>query len=193
MERIPKMQECFVRLDRIDVSAYRQFDQNTVRIQEEYRMIEGDVAMEDNHENEAVVIENEDDEVVMKWFSSWFLCKRKENEKQRGRKPRSIWTRKWLEKRQDDGVYAKLLQELRIGDSGEKKLYRDFLRMSEENFIDSLRLVQPLIQKTNTKFRESISAIINVALSFNWSKLSIIAIFISHTTVHYFGHNSRGA
>lgn len=72
-------------------------------------------------------------------------------------KPRRFWVNKWLEKRQSDGAYMKLLQELRFGENMDRVLYRSFLRMTHENFIELLEMVDPLIRKKDTKFRMSIS------------------------------------
>lgn len=74
------------------------------------------------------------------------------------KKHRSVWVRDWLQKRQTEGAYSKLLVELRDGDSGEQKLFRDFLRMTHEYFDFLLQLVKPMIEKQGTAIRQSISA-----------------------------------
>lgn len=71
------------------------------------------------------------------------------------KKKRSIWIRSWVEKRDVEGCYYKLLPELRSTDSQQ---YRNFLRMSENNFDFLLDLVTPLIQKQDTTMRKSIPA-----------------------------------
>lgn len=72
-------------------------------------------------------------------------------------KNRSVWVRNWLLSRETDGAWAKLLVELQNGDIGEKKLFRDFLRMHNTDFEYLLQLVKPFIEKSDTKFRNSIS------------------------------------
>lgn len=71
---------------------------------------------------------------------------------------RSVWVREWLEKREQEGAYAKLLVELRYGDSGEQKLFQNFLRMSHSDFDYLLQLVKPLIEKSDTPMRRAIPA-----------------------------------
>lgn len=90
--------------------------------------------------------------------SSYYLLLSYDDDVEYQRKNRSIWEREWLRKRQTEGAYAKLLFELRKGDSGEKKLFHDFLRMSEEDFEHLLQLVKPLIEKNDTTMRSAISA-----------------------------------
>lgn len=98
---------------------------------------------------------------------AYLLEKRKKNLKHK-RKPRSVWVREWAEKRNSEGVYAKLLMELRTGDSGEQRLYRNFLRMEENRFNHLLSKVGPLIEKNDTKFRQSISAGERLALTLHY-------------------------
>lgn len=81
---------------------------------------------------------------------------------------RSVWVRKWLKERETEGAYAKLLKELRNGDSGEQKLFQDFLRMSSAEFEELLQLVKPLIEKQETKFRTAISAGERLALTLHY-------------------------
>lgn len=81
---------------------------------------------------------------------------------------RSVWVRDWLEKRETDGAYAKLLIELRNGDSGEQKLFRDFMRMTHADFDYLLQLVKPLIEKSDTQMRNAISAGERLALTLHY-------------------------
>lgn len=69
-------------------------------------------------------------------------------------KRRRIWTRDWVLRREQEGFCAKLLNELRAEDPA---LYRNFLRMTAEQFDDLLLRVTPHIQKQNTNMRASIS------------------------------------
>lgn len=81
---------------------------------------------------------------------------------------RSVWVRSWLGKRETEGAWAKLLVELRDGDSGEQKLFSEFLRMSHAEFDYLLQLVKPLIEKNDTKMRKSISAGERLALTLHY-------------------------
>lgn len=91
-----------------------------------------------------------------------------ENPQPPKRKNPSVWTRDWLKKRETDGAYAKLLVELREGDSGEQKLFRDFLRMSFADFEHLLELVKPLIEKKDTHLRRAIPAGERLALTLHY-------------------------
>lgn len=92
-------------------------------------------------------------------FASCHLLTKEDNEnKIKKRKPRRMWVKKWLEKRQSDGAYIKLLAELRYGNDRDDTLFRNFLRMSSANFDELLAMVEPLIQKRDTNFHMAISA-----------------------------------
>lgn len=101
-------------------------------------------------------------------FASCYLLAKKRGDNGKKRNPRKVWVREWLQKRPQEGAYNKLLVELRSGDSGEQRLYRDFLRMTHENFEYLLQLVKPLIRRSNTQFRESISAGERLALTLHY-------------------------
>lgn len=100
--------------------------------------------------------------------SCYLLAKKRGDNEGKKRNPRKVWVREWLQKRPQEGAYNKLLVELRSGDSGEQRLYRDFLRMTHENFEYLLQLVKPLIRRSNTQFRESISAGERLALTLHY-------------------------
>lgn len=102
-------------------------------------------------------------------FASCHLLTEKDgNNRIKKRKPRQIWVKKWLEKRQSDGAYMKLLQELRYGDDRDTTLYRNFLRMTHENFRELLTMVEPLIEKKDTNFRMAISAGERLAITLHY-------------------------
>ena len=64
-------------------------------------------------------------------------------------KERSEWVRKWIGRR-----YAKLLQELISEDTFS---YKNFLRMSPEDYNYLLAKVTPIIKKQETHLRKAIS------------------------------------
>lgn len=70
-------------------------------------------------------------------------------------KKKRIWVKKWLHHRHAQGFCAKLLVQLR---DEEPALYRNFVRMTSEQFDYLLGLVKPHIQKMDTIMRTSISA-----------------------------------
>lgn len=73
--------------------------------------------------------------------------------KQKKRKPRKTWVKKWVAKREHEGFCEKLLRELR---DEEPTLYRNFLRMSHEQFENLCNLITPLVHKKDTRMRKSI-------------------------------------
>lgn len=77
-----------------------------------------------------------------------------EDEDESPPKRHRVWVKNWVGRREQLGCYARLLTELR---AGEPKLYRNFLRLTSQQFDDLLALVTPHIQKQNTNMRESIS------------------------------------
>lgn len=74
--------------------------------------------------------------------------------KRRNRKKR-IWVRKWVERRPYQGCLSNLVNELRNEDPS---MYRNFLRMTEDDFNVLLEKVAPKITKQDTNMREAISA-----------------------------------
>lgn len=83
-----------------------------------------------------------------------YLLMEEEDEEERKSRPRRVWVHDWVKKRDTEGVYMKLLNELR---NDYPKLYRNFVRMSADDFDFLLELVTPLIQKKDTQMRDSIS------------------------------------
>lgn len=84
------------------------------------------------------------------------------------RRPRSVWVRPWLQKREQLGICAKLLPELRSGDHSERKLFKMFVRMCEKDFDHLLSLVEPHIAKQDTNMRRSIRPGARLALTLNY-------------------------
>lgn len=91
-------------------------------------------------------------------FASSYLLLEDENEEQPKKRKveniHSVWVRDWVKKRETEGCYVKLLKEL----SNEPKLFKNFLRMTENDFDFLLDLVTPCIEKIDTQMRKSISA-----------------------------------
>lgn len=71
--------------------------------------------------------------------------------KQRKRK----WVREWIQRRDSDGITQKLINEMRGEDSNG---FREFVRMSSDQFDFLLNRVQPIISKKDTNMRKAISA-----------------------------------
>lgn len=75
---------------------------------------------------------------VILYAASYLLL---EEDSTRGRKK---WVSEWVQKRNDLGCYATLMRELRCETPN---LYRNFVRMSGEDFDFLERLVLPIIAK----------------------------------------------
>ncbi|XP_041850894.1 uncharacterized protein LOC121646080 [Melanotaenia boesemani] len=74
--------------------------------------------------------------------------------RRRRSKVRRTWVRSWLQKRTGQGVYANLLQEMRLEDP---ESFRQYHRLDRESFGRVLEMVGPSIRKVDTTMRQSIS------------------------------------
>lgn len=177
METLPKLKKCTVRIQRLDIARYAEQAIPCQEIQPpidqianiDMRMIEPCLmALENNSSKVDGNIASLCDEgknvaaTALLIFSATYLyLKRKRRaatDRSQRKRVRTVWQREWLQKRETEGAYAKLLQELRMGDVGERKLFYDFLRMPNEDFNHLLQLVKPLIEKSDTRFRKAIPA-----------------------------------
>ena len=66
-----------------------------------------------------------------------------------------MWIRSWLARRDDLGAYNRLLQEMRVEDAQQ---FRLFLRMKPEHLEELLRMVGPTISKNDNVMRQTISS-----------------------------------
>lgn len=118
------LKPCKVILERIDVTQYRNTPDSNVAqniiIQENERseVVEMHDVWSGNSAMEIDAIGEEDEDItaaaLVIFASSYFITKDSRYEKNltHKRKARSIWSREWLTKRNTDGAYAKLLNEL---------------------------------------------------------------------------------
>ena len=88
------------------------------------------------------------------------ISKRKNTE--RKRKRRTVWVKPWLYQRPNFQVYDMLLSELRLEDENE---YKNYLRMTPENFEYIYHLVKNGVTKQNTTMRESIPPKLKLAVT----------------------------
>ena len=74
----------------------------------------------------------------------------------RSKLKRSIWVKPWIthDQRSKNSAQHTLLQELRLVDLS---AYKNYLRVSDEEYNELLQLVTPLIIKKDTMMRKSIS------------------------------------
>lgn len=174
----PRTKECFVVLDRIDVAPYRNnshvWKRNSIVTRRSDKANERNLMpLKHDYPIGGNEVDSEEDAAAefLLFASFYFLTQNDEKKTEnvrRKRKSRSVWVREWTKKRQTEGAYVKLLQELRNGDGGEQRLYREFLRMSHEDFEYILEMVKPLIEKNNTQLRESILAGERLALTLHF-------------------------
>ena len=74
---------------------------------------------------------------------------------QKKKKKRKMWVRDIFKGREKQGVYNNLVQEMHLGD---RESYFRYMRMSPDRFQHLLSLIEPLVTKETTNFREPISA-----------------------------------
>lgn len=68
-------------------------------------------------------------------------------------KPRRLWVRLWIQRRDYLGASSRLFEELKKEDP---ETYKNGLRMTAHQFRQLLDLVEPLIRKQDTTFKQAI-------------------------------------
>ena len=68
------------------------------------------------------------------------------------KKQRRAWIRDILRRRREEGTHSVLIPQL-VSDGFH---YRNFLRMDKESFVFLLRLVEPMLQSVDTRWRRCI-------------------------------------
>ena len=69
-------------------------------------------------------------------------------------KKRKIWVRNWIARRYEEGLHSTLLRELLDEDTVS---YKNFLRMSPEDYQYLLDKVTPLIRRQDTHLRKALT------------------------------------
>ena len=82
----------------------------------------------------------------------------------RKRKKKKFWTKQWFQQKQNFG-HVMLLNELRINHPED---YRNFLRMDEESFDELMDMLTPLIQKKDTRMRQSITPLERLSVTLRY-------------------------
>ena len=75
---------------------------------------------------------------------------------------RRFWVRRWIGRRRQFGLYARLLAELRNEDQAS---FKNFMRISPDMFDELLTRVGPRITKQNTNYREALDPGLKLALT----------------------------
>ena len=78
------------------------------------------------------------------------------------RKGRSDWVKPWLQHRDSHGFYVQLLSELILE---EPDIYKNYLRMTAENFDEILSLIKANICKKDTMMQDSVPPEIQLAIT----------------------------
>ena len=78
---------------------------------------------------------------------------------------RTIWVRKWIQRRETKGSYAMLVNELRLEDPAS---YKNYLRMDEDTFGHLVRLVTPYVKRCDTNMRQAITPAERVAVTLRY-------------------------
>lgn len=90
----------------------------------------------------------------------YIILKRKIN-----RKTRKVWTKPWIARRERYGVEQNLLKELETDDP---VFFRNFLRMTKEDFEYILEKVSPLIVKQDTNMRKAVTPKTRLAVTLRY-------------------------
>ena len=89
-------------------------------------------------------------------------------------RPRRLWVRKWIRRRETRGASALLLKELSVEDPQE---YRLCLRLTPESFETLLNFIAPVIQRTDTNLRDAIPARVKVEVTLNFLATELSNIY----------------
>lgn len=65
-----------------------------------------------------------------------------------------FWVRSWLKRRETESVYHRLVKELSLEDPNEM---RKFPRLDKAQYSYLLELVTPIIEKSDTKMRKTVT------------------------------------
>ena len=95
-------------------------------------------------------VDSEAEEIVIAAVAATMACVVQKRRKRRCSK--SIWMRDWLTKRPKFGAFHALMKDLREGDP---VAYRNFVRLSSDDFDELLQLVDQMIAQQHTKFLQA--------------------------------------
>lgn len=105
--------------------------------------------------------------------------------KSRMRKVR-IWSREWIQRRETEDITGKLINEMRKEDLNG---FRQFIRLSVDQFDFLLEKVRPVISKKDTNMRKAISAETRLLITLRYlstgdSYRSLMYLFrVAHNTM----------
>lgn len=85
---------------------------------------------------------------------------------------KSVWVKHYLARSKHLGEYHRLVQEVRLHQNGED--FREYFRVSQEEFDEILQAVGPKITREDTPFWESISTAERLAICLRYKLRSVI-------------------
>ena len=95
-------------------------------------------------------------------FVQLLMRKRQLQQRQRRRRARTIWTRPWIGRRLELGLYDRLMVELRAEDP---RSFHNFLRMPPAMFDELVERLSPRITKQTTNWRTPLEPGLKVAVT----------------------------
>lgn len=90
--------------------------------------------------------------------------KEKERKQKKSRKGK-LWARSWILRREMLGASSTLIKELREEDP---RSYRTFLRMNEESFNELLGMLDPILQRQDTKMRNALQLSLKLEITLRY-------------------------
>ena len=87
---------------------------------------------------------------------------RRRRRRRRARRPRLMWVRNWIGRRDQAGIYNTLLVEL---ENEDPKSFHNFMRMPQDMFKERVARLTPHILKQTTNWRAPLSPGIKVGLT----------------------------
>ena len=82
--------------------------------------------------------------------------------RRRGRQARNVWVRDWISRRPEQGLYDRLMVELRNEDP---RSFQNFMRMPPAMFDEIVQRLTPRITKATTNWRAPLDPGLKVALT----------------------------
>lgn len=90
------------------------------------------------------------------------IRRRQQRRAGRGKRGRSAWTRGWVKRRREFGIYDQLMVELRREDP---KAFKNFLRMPPEMFDEIFARIEHRLTKQHTWYREPLEPGLKLAVT----------------------------
>lgn len=103
----------------------------------------------------ALLVQNQNDQMMQ---IHQMLARRR----RRGRRQRNVWVRDWITRRPEQGLYDRLMVELRNEDP---RSFQNFMRMPPDMFDEIVQRLTPRLTKQTTNFRVPLDPGMKVAIT----------------------------